>query len=338
MRSAAIVLASLLGCASAPVVRVAPSSVTAAAPVVAATPPGEPRRMQPTDPPPVFLDPERRAKLEAAFPAIDAYLRETVARDRLVGLAAGVVIDGELAWFRGYGHRDPARGLPVERDSVFGIGSITKTFTALAVLKLRDEGRLDLDRPAATYLPALDDIAYPTADSPRFTIRQLLTHTAGLPRMGNFAEYPETPPSRAEFLATLAGIGLDRPPGERRVYSNLGFQLLGPLVEAVAGVDHRRLVRDQILAPLGMTSTVWAPEDVPGDRLAIGHERTPEEPSRPRPHWRRGPPTRPAGCIRASRTWPATPPSTSPRGRPATRPRAGRCAARRSARRTRWRC
>ncbi|MCY0994409.1 serine hydrolase [Nannocystis sp. ILAH1] len=288
MRSLAVILASLVGCAGAPVVRPAPPSGTAEPPVVAARQSPEPRRMQPTDPPPVFLDPERRAKLEAAFPVIDAYLQQTVARDRLVGLAAGVVIDGELAWFRGYGHRDPARGLPVERDSVFGVGSITKTFTALAVLKLRDEGRLDLDRPAASYLPALDDIAYPTADSPRFTVRQILTHTAGLPRMGNFAEYPETPPGRAEFLATLAGIGLDRPPGERRVYSNLGFQLLGPLVEEVAGVDHRRYVRDQILTPLGMTSTVWAPEDVPGDRLAIGHERAPEGTSRPRPHWRPG--------------------------------------------------
>lgn len=244
--------------------------------------------MQPTDPPPQFRDPERRQKIEAAFPAVEAYLESTVRRDDLVGLAAGIVIDDELAWFRGWGHRDLARKLPVERDTVFGVGSISKTFTALAVLKLRDEGRLDLDRPASAYLPELDAIAYPTRDSPRITIRHLLTHTSGLPRMGNFPEYPASPPSRADFLATLDGIGLDRAPGERRVYSNLGFQLLGPLVEDVSGVDHHTYVREQLFAPLGMNHSAWTPEDVPGDRLAVGHERLPGQQPRPRPHWRPG--------------------------------------------------
>ncbi|MDC0666538.1 serine hydrolase domain-containing protein [Nannocystis radixulma] len=287
MRSVvAIVLASsLVACPRvAPPTVVPPARVTAAEPKAAVAP----RRMQPTDPPPVFVDPQRRAKLEAVFPAIDAYLQSTVVRDGLVGLAAGIVIDGELAWFRGYGLRDPARGLPVERDTVFGIGSITKTFTALAVLRLRDEGRVDLDRPAADYLQALDAIAYPTADSPRITIRHILTHTSGLPRMGDFPEYPLTPPNRAEFLATLDGLGLDRPPGERRVYSNLAFQLLGPLIEAVAGEDHRSHVGATILRPLGLTNTAWVPEDVPGDRLAVGHERMPGQPPRARPHWRPG--------------------------------------------------
>ncbi|WAS90927.1 serine hydrolase domain-containing protein [Nannocystis punicea] len=258
------------------------------APPVESRPAREQRRTQPTDPPPQFRDPERRKKIESAFPAVEAYLESTVKRDDLVGLAAGIVIDDELVWFRGWGHRDPARKLPVERDTVFGVGSISKTFTALAVLKLRDEGRLDLDRPASAYLPELDAIAYPTRDSPRITIRHLLTHTSGLPRMGNFPEYPATPPSRADFLATLDGLGLDRAPGERRVYSNLGFQVLGPLVEAVGGVDHHTYVREQILAPLGMNHSAWVPEDVPGDRLAVGHGRLPGQEPRPRPHWRPG--------------------------------------------------
>ncbi|MBZ5710157.1 serine hydrolase domain-containing protein [Nannocystis pusilla] len=285
----ACLIVSSSGCA-----RVVAPAPAARAPVATAEPAVTPppqlvqRRIEPSDPPPVFLDPERRARLEAAFPAIDAYLQQTVARDRLVGLAAGIVIDSELAWFRGYGHRDPERGLPVERDTVFGVGSITKTFTTLALLKLRDEGRLDLDRPAAIYLPELDAIAYPTADSPPITIRHLLTHTSGLPRMGNFAEYPATPPGRAEFLATLAGVGLDRPPGQRYVYSNFGVQLLGPLVEAVAGVDHRTYIRDAIFTPLGMGNTAFIPEDVPGDRIAVGHERLPGQEPRPRPHWRPG--------------------------------------------------
>jgi prolipoprotein diacylglyceryltransferase len=83
-------------------------------------------------------------------------------------------------------------------------------------------------------------------------------------------------------------MNLDRPPGERRVYSNLAFQLLGPLIEEVAGEDHRSHVGAAILRPLGLTNTAWTPEDVPGDRLAVGHERMPGQPPRARPYWRPG--------------------------------------------------
>ncbi len=240
------------------------------------------------DPPPRFTDPQRRARIEAAFPEVEAYLASTVARDHLVGLAAGIVIDGELAWFRGWGHRDPARGLPIERDTRFGVGSISKTLTTLSILKLREEGRLKLDAPARVYLPELAQLVYPTADSPEITIRHLLTHTSGLPRMGDFPEYPDAQPSRAEFLATLQGLGLERAPGHRRVYSNLGFQLLGPLIENVAGVDHRAYTRDAILRPIGMEGAAWTPEAIPADKLAVGHENGPDGTPRPRPHWRPG--------------------------------------------------
>ncbi|MCA9636062.1 MAG: beta-lactamase family protein [Myxococcales bacterium] len=284
----ACIAASLAGCArvAAPV-PAPPAPVAGAEPPAAADPELAPQRIAFAHALPAFLDPERRARLEAAFPAIDAYLQQTVARDDLVGLAAGIVIDGELAWFRGYGHRDSERGLPVERDTVFGIGSITKTFTALAALRLRDEGRLDLDRPASTYFPALDGLVYPTADSPRLSIRHILTHTAGLPRSGDFGEDQGHPPLRAEILASLDGVVLDHPPGQRHVYSNLGFQLLGLLVGEVTGVGHRAYIRDALLAPLGMNHTLWVPEDVPGDRIARPYKRESDQ-WQVRPHWRFG--------------------------------------------------
>ncbi|MCA9692656.1 MAG: beta-lactamase family protein, partial [Myxococcales bacterium] len=269
-----------------------------AAPVIPEAP--APKRVRaPVDPPPSFTDPNRRARLAAAFPEIERYLASTVKRDRLVGLAAAVVIDGEVAWFSSWGHRDPARQLPIERDTVFGVGSISKTVTTLALLRLRDEGRVELDRPAATYLPELEQILYPTTDSPKITIRHILTHSSGLPRMGRFPEYPATPPDRAAFLATLAGLGLERAPGEGRVYSNLGFQLLGPLIENVAGVDHRAFAREAILLPLGMTGAAWREEDVSEDRLAFGHERGPDGAPRARPPWQPGA-TDAAGGLYAS--------------------------------------
>ncbi|MCA9711105.1 MAG: beta-lactamase family protein, partial [Myxococcales bacterium] len=246
------------------------------------------RVRDPVDPPPTFLDPRRRERLAAAFPAIEDYLDRAVERDHLVGLAAAIVIDGEVAWSKLWGHRDPARGLPIEHDTLFGVGSISKTVTALAILRLRDEGRLDLDRPARTYLPELARIAYPTADSPEITLRHILTHASGLPRMGDFPEYPQEPLDRAAFLATLEGLALERPPGERRIYSNLGFQLLGPLIDDVAGVDHRIYTRDQILRPMGIEGAAWSADEVPVDRLAIGHEHGPDGTPRPRPPWRPG--------------------------------------------------
>jgi len=242
----------------------------------------------PADPPPRFVDPARRAQLESAFPAIEEYLAQTGTRDKLVGLTAGIVIDGELAWHHSWGSRDPEKKLPIERNTLFGIGSISKTFTAMALLKLREQGRVDFDRPAVAYLPELGRIVYPTADSPEITIRHLLTHTSGLPRMGNFSEYPENPPDRAAFLATLQGLELERAPGEQRVYSNLGFQLLGAVIDGIVTTDHREYSRDEILRPLGMNDAVWMPEEAAAGQVAVGHEFDPDGKPRARPHWRPG--------------------------------------------------
>lgn len=247
-----------------------------------------PKRVETVAPPPNFPDPERRAKLEAAIPAIDAYLQRTVERDGLVGLAAGIVFDDALVWSRGYGLRDPARGLPVEADTAFGIGSITKPITGFAVLLLRDRGKLTLDQPAVAYLPALAGLVYPTRDSPLITIRHLLTHTSGLPRMGNFPEYPIAPQTREDLLASLDGLRLDRPPGTKRVYSNLGVQILGPLIDAVAEEDHRTFMRRELFEPIGMIGAGWTPREVGEDRLAIPHDFDEHGRPRRRPHWMPG--------------------------------------------------
>ncbi len=286
MRYAAALLALALACArpqgeaQPPAPTPAPETPTAPALVR--------RHIEPFDPPPVFTDPRRRERLEAALPAVEAYLDEAVERDGLVGLAAAIVIDGEIAWVKLWGHRDPAKGLPVERDTLFGVGSISKTATTLALLKLRDDGVVDLDRPAAAYLAELDRLLYPTTDSPAITLRHILTHASGLPRMGNFPEYPETSPDRAAFLDTLHGLALERPPGSRRVYSNLGFQLLGPLLDEVTGRDHREFTIAEVLRPMGIEGAVWSADAAPTDKLAVGHERGPDGQPRPRPPWRPG--------------------------------------------------
>ena len=132
-------------------------------------------------PPAVFADPDRRAKLEQAFPEIDRLVTAFASTSRVPGIAYGVLIDGQLAHVGTSGVTDVAAKTPVTPDTVFRIASMTKSFTALAIMKLRDEGKLSLEDPAERYVPELAGLAYPTADAPRITIRHLLSHAEGFP-------------------------------------------------------------------------------------------------------------------------------------------------------------
>ncbi|HEY8089809.1 MAG TPA: serine hydrolase domain-containing protein, partial [Polyangiaceae bacterium] len=185
-------------------------------------------------PSPTFTDPHRMEKILARVPKVDAHLAEQVARLHLPGLAVGLVVEGQLLWSKGYGVRDVASKQPVDADTLFRLASVTKSFTAIAVLQLRDAGKLSLDDPAEKYLPALAGLVYPTRDSARITVRQLLTHTAGLPHDAPGTDDKHTP-TDDEILSSLQGLKLDRSPDTGYAYSNLGFVLAGMIVARVSG-------------------------------------------------------------------------------------------------------
>ena len=109
-----------------------------------------------------FTDPDRREALEAALPEIERIFDDHRRRQGIPGVAFGVVIDGDLVLAKGLGVRNVASDDPVTPDTVFRIASMTKSFTALAILKLRDEGKLSLEDPAAKWIPELADLTYPT--------------------------------------------------------------------------------------------------------------------------------------------------------------------------------
>lgn len=239
----------------------------------------------PAAPPPVFYDPARRSRLASAFPKIAADLNAARETHKIPGLAAGVVVDGELVWADGFGVRNIESGAPVTPATVFRIGSLTKTFTAASAIILRDRGTLEFDRPAATYLPALDELVYPGHDARKLTVRDLLTHTSGLPRLGDF-DYtdPERPLTRNAILESLAGFKLEDEPGGARLYSNLGFQLVGLLIEDVTGERYREYVSKNLLVPLGMGASAWDASDVPPEALATPY--APKDGSIvPQEHW-----------------------------------------------------
>jgi CubicO group peptidase (beta-lactamase class C family) len=171
---------------------------------------------------------------------------------RLPSISAAVLRDGELIWADAVGAADVDTGLEAAPDTQYRIGSITKTFTAVAVMQLRDEGKLDLE-------DTLDRHVEGAAHAP--TIRRLLSHASGLQREtqdDSWLTLRFAPPD--ELLETLAQAELVLPAGARFHYSNLAFALLGIVVEHVSGVPYQDYVRDRLFEPLGLTRVSFEPE------------------------------------------------------------------------------
>ena len=238
-------------------------------PQAAATPAAPPERSLPG---PAFADPQDRArKLAEALPEVEAVFEEQFTAGKPPGMTVALVVDGEVRWSRSWGVRDLAQAQPPDRDTVFRIASLTKSFTAIAVLRLRDAGKLSLDDPAEKYLPELARLRYPTRDSPRITVRQLLSHSAGFPEDNPWGDL-QLAMSGDELQRLLSrGLSFSRAPGTGYEYSNTGFALLGSLVQRVSGQRIEEYLTDHVLRPLGMAATVWRRQDVPAGRLAVGY-------------------------------------------------------------------
>lgn len=229
--------------------------------------------------------PDRLKLAGTAFAEIDRLVASFADRQRVPGIAYGILIDGALVHSSFTGVRDLATKSAVDADTVFRIASMTKSFTALCILKLRDEGKLSLDDPAARYVPELTGLKYPTTDSPALTIRHLLSHAAGFPEDNPWGDQ-QLAATEVEFSAMMrGGIPFSTPPGTAYEYSNYGFAILGRIVSRVSGMPYARYVQANIIKPLGLTSTTLEPRGVPRERLALGYrwedEQWKEEPPLP---------------------------------------------------------
>jgi CubicO group peptidase (beta-lactamase class C family) len=221
---------------------------------------------------------------EQARPGIDALeakarVRELLSRWPAVGLAVGVVRNGRLEFFSGHGLADIASNTPITQDTVFRIASITKTVTALAVLQLEEQGLVDLDGPANQYLRAFTLLPAKASFRPA-TVRQLLTHTAGLPEVvhpsrtlryafGESFKLDEPLPTLAEYYR--GGLRLVTEPGTTFRYTDHSFATLGQLVEDVSGTPLDRYLRERIFDPLGMADTDLLRSERVSSRLATGY-------------------------------------------------------------------
>ena len=215
--------------------------------------------------------PAQAATVDEMIPALDRIMGDYQQTAPQPGMVYGVVKDGRLVHVRGFGVQDPATGSPVNGDSLFRIASMSKAFTALAILKLRDEGKLRLDDPAERYVPEMRGWRYPTADSPRITVRDLLTHTAGFVEDNPWGDRQQ-PMTESEFSAILeAGVPWSRGPGLAMEYSNLGYATLGRIVRNTSGVSYQAYIGRSLFQPLGMGSTTYDIFKSAQGRRAIGY-------------------------------------------------------------------
>lgn len=209
-------------------------------------------------------------EIAAAIPAIDRIFADWRLDAHAPGLVWGIVAEGRLVHVSALGVQDLGARRPVTPDTLFRIASMTKAFTALSILHLRDEGRLSLDALAETYVPEMRGWTYP-ADWPRIRVRDLLNHTAGFVTDDPWGDR-QTPLSEADFTAMLRrGVPFTRAPGTAFEYSNFGYALLGRIVQNVSGRPYRTFVEAEIFRPLAMNSSGFEVREAPLERRALGY-------------------------------------------------------------------
>ncbi len=199
--------------------------------------------------------------------AIDAVAQRLVSSVPLAGLTLGVRQGARPVYLQGYGWADMGAGVPAQTDTIYEIASLSKQFTAAAILQLAEQGKLDLEAPAVQYLPDLP------AAAQTITVRQLLHHTSGLPPNNFlFAVLSRLQPySPGEVLATynqsLTSLSFD--PGTAWEYSNMGYFVLGAIVENVSGMSYGDYLAKHVVAAAGLTDTSYCLEPPPN--LARGY-------------------------------------------------------------------
>ena len=195
---------------------------------------------------------------ELAVPAADSIAAAAIA-EGVPGLSIAVR-KGDLTFARTYGLFDREAGIPARNDTVFSTGSLTKQFTAAAIVRLADEGKLSIDDQARKFLPELD------ARFDAITILHLLHHTSGVREYVTQLTSVTAPKTRQEIFAMITGSAPLFPAGSRFDYSNSGYYLLGVIIERASAQTYEQYLHDTFLTPMGLGSTSFAGETAPPPR------------------------------------------------------------------------
>ncbi len=190
--------------------------------------------------------------------------------------AAIALVNGDEKMIRHFGYADKADKIPVRPETLFRIGSITKVFTASAVMQLHEQKKLDIDRPVIDYIPEFTVLSYEPALKP-ITIRDILCHHSGLP-CDNLKNYFTTDPEAFHSVTNyLNKAWMVSPPGRMFYYSNLGYELLGVLISRVTGTPYHRYMEEAVLKPLGMAASGIVLSDAMRARLSKPYQKDKEQ-------------------------------------------------------------
>ena len=167
----------------------------------------------------------------------ECWIESKIAYEDWPGLSIGIVYDQELIWSKGFGYANMEKKIPSTVYTKYLLASNTKQFTAIAIMQLRDAGKIDLNDPVEKYLPWINEIKQPFNNVPKITIRNLLTHTSGLPMDGLYLYCDDCIlPALNELIEKLKYQTAAYPPETRWKYSNLEFAMLGEIVSKVSGI------------------------------------------------------------------------------------------------------
>ncbi len=201
----------------------------------------------------------RYTEFEPALARFEAQLARDVAADSIGAITAGVVVGGEVIWAKGFGWADLEKQIPADAETIYRTGSISKSFTAVVLVQLAEQGILDLDDPVEKYLPVIEHLANRPEGAEPITLRQLASHTAGLNREPRLPRAAAGPIEIWEdkIIASIPMTEFRYNPGERYSYSNIGFGILGLTISRAADKPFMDLVRELIFEPLGMRSSTF---------------------------------------------------------------------------------
>jgi beta-N-acetylhexosaminidase len=204
----------------------------------------------------VRLDrPENAGMVTDSLLHIDMIMQQAIDDSVFPGGVVGVMRKGSMVWHNAYGYHDYSKTRSVNTDDVYDLASLTKVMaTTTSIMKLVDDGLIDIDDPAANYITEFD-----TDEKRDITIEHLLLHTSGLPA---FRVYVDKLKTRAEIINAVRNEPLEAAPGEKYTYSDLGFILLGEIVEEVSGLRLNQYVRTNFFYPMGMYSTHFNPKNI----------------------------------------------------------------------------
>ncbi len=204
------------------------------------------------------------------------YAKQNIKNVDSPGIVIGVVHKDKLIYSQAYGQKDIHNKLSVTKDTLFRIGSVTKTFTGMALVLLRDKGLVKFDDAAEEYIPSLSQLKYPYKNSPKITLWHLLTHTSGLIR------HPQPKDLSIEGLVselvnpTLTASPFIKStwyPGYKYRYSNIGISILGEVVKRVSGLSVNTFIKEEILNPLAMNNTYWHESELPSSNRSYGYKK-----------------------------------------------------------------